>query len=600
MPTNIPKHRFKYTNLTKDQIAQRLKATDPGPKSVSELSDVLSGKTLRIVTDKGLRLNYTFKGKNQLTVSENGGSAIQAGYGALTIKQGVLFSHMVPGTQKGYNVYVDLETDLVTVFEVWFSSGMSIGRDQIVEDREVQREFYFGYVETSGKKPPETRHHLTNRIEGKGVYWKQDTGVETLELYASVISVNFVEMTRQMDYLSFCFPSDYVMLSPTLFLHSRSESEFSGVYTMYVMDMFTPVTQAGVHLGFNEKDELEYYMFRGTGEIVGQLAALEPFSEHGRNGMIAEAAAKTPPKDQAAKPAAEPVKGQRTVYRPVRSFAHMTDEQMHEAALKSTSAFGGAAGIDAPQMMASNALPFTDKLVGKEFTVRSDRDGPVLHYRVKEKYRLSYRLDGESQWRETDYRCYEGDDNLFFFSHILLDTKPRASVQIVMDFTNGLSTCIHSQMGTPYYGNETTYYAHFGVVEMAGINPPMYIRHEYTYDLVGAGISWSYSDSMTSMHLFASPHSMSWTIFTDNQTRGMQWSSPCIMIKLRPMIYLFCQNEEACNGAEMCELFNLKLMRGSGFGYSGSARGVNLGLVGALGRYIGKYDIEKFFGPKAR
>ena len=593
MPMNTPMHRVKYTDLTKDQVAQRLKAADAGPTSASELSDVLSGRTLRIVTDKGLTLNYEFKGKNQLTLSENGGAEIQVGYGALTIKQGVLFSHMIPGAQKGYNVFVDLETDLATVFEVWLSSGrkeVTLGnKEVIVEDREVQREYYFGYVEVAGKKPPETRHHLTNRIEGKGLHWKQDTGIETLELYASVASVNFVELTRHADYLSFCSPSDYVMLSPTLFIHSRSECEFSGIYTMFVMDLFTPVTQAGVRLGFNENDELEYYMFRGKGEIVGQLAALEPFSEHGRSPMIV----------QASKDPQAPGKGQRLVYRPVRDFPYMTDEQVHEAALKNTTAFGGV-GPDAPQMMAGNTMPFTDKLVGKEFTLRYDLGGPVRHYRVKEKYRLSYRNDGETQWREVDYRCYEGDQDLLWFSHLLLDTKPRASVQVAVDLTNGLSTCIHSQMGTPYFGNETTYYALFGVMEMPGINPPLYIRHEHTYELVGSAISWSYSDQMTSMHLFASPHSMSWTIFTDDQTRGAQWSSPCLLIKLRPMIYIFCQNEEACNGAEMCELFNLKIMRGCGFGFSGGARGVNLGLVGALGRFIGKYDIEKFFGPKAR
>ena len=82
--------------------------------------------------------------------------------------------------------------------------------------------------------------------------------------------------------------------------------------------------------------------------------------------------------------------------------------------------------------------------------------------------------------------------------------------------------------------------------------------------------------------------------------RGSQWSSPCIMIKLRPGIYIFCQNEEACNGAEMCELFNLKIMRGCGFGFEGGENGVKLQLVGALGRHIGKYDIAKFYGPKAR
>jgi len=107
MPTNIPMHRFKYTNLTKDQIAQKLKAADAGPTSVSALSDALSGKTLKIVTDKGPTLDYTFKGKNQLTLSENGGSRIQAGYGALAIRQGVLFSHMIPGALRGYNIFVD-------------------------------------------------------------------------------------------------------------------------------------------------------------------------------------------------------------------------------------------------------------------------------------------------------------------------------------------------------------------------------------------------------------------------------------------------------------------------------------------------------------
>ena len=61
---NIPMHRFKYTKLTKEQIDQKLKATEAGPKCVSELSDVLAGKSLKIVTDNGPVLNYYFKNKN--------------------------------------------------------------------------------------------------------------------------------------------------------------------------------------------------------------------------------------------------------------------------------------------------------------------------------------------------------------------------------------------------------------------------------------------------------------------------------------------------------------------------------------------------------
>ena len=585
---NIPMHRVKYTNLTKDQIGQRLKAAESaGPTSVSALSDVLSGKAFKIVTNKGLTLDYQFKGKNQLTLSENGGPRTQSGYGALTITQGVVFSHIIPGAQKGYNVFVDLKTDLATVFEVWFSSGMSIGRDLIVEDREVQREFYFGYIETAGKKPPEELHHLTNRIEGKGLYWKQDTGIETLELYASVSSVNFVELTRHADDLSFCSPSDYVMLSPTTFIHSRSEAEFSGIYTMYAIDLFGTPTQAGVRLGFNEKDELEYYMFRGEGEIVGQIAALEPFDVHGHNGA-GEPTAKT----QGA-----PGKGQRTVYRPVRGVPRMTDEEVHEAALKRTVAFGGA--VDAPSSMAGHPLPFTNKLVGKEFTLRYDRGGPVRHYRFQEQYKLSYRNDGETRWQEADYRAFEGDTDLFWFTHFLIDSKPRACVQVAVDFNNGLTTCIHSQMGTPYYGNEATYDAFFGVMEMSGINAPRYVRHEYTYDLVGHAFSCTYGQ-MTSMHLWPSPHSISWTIFTDNQTRGSQWSSPAIMIKLRPMIYLFAQSEEAGTTYQMVGFYNFNIMRIFGVELLGGARGVNLSLVGGLCRHIGKFDITKFCGPKMR
>jgi hypothetical protein len=123
-------------------------------------------------------LSYSFKDKNRLAFSENGGTSVEAGYGALTLKQMVFFSHMAPKILKGYNVFVDLDSNLVTVFEVWFC-GSKDSQGQVLDDREVQRQFYFGYVEVAGKEAPKARHHTTNRIEGKGMYWKQDTGIET-------------------------------------------------------------------------------------------------------------------------------------------------------------------------------------------------------------------------------------------------------------------------------------------------------------------------------------------------------------------------------------------------------------------------------------
>jgi hypothetical protein len=589
---NIPMHRFKYTKLTEQQIAEKLKTTEAGPTCVSELSGALAGKALKIVTDNGPVLNYDFIGKNQLTISENSGAKIKAGYGALSLKQTIFFSHMIPGTKRGFNVFIDQDTNLATVIEVWLCSDkkeVTLSRKEVgLDPREVQRQIYFGYVEVAGQKPPEKRHHLTNRIEGKGLYWKQDTGIETLEFYASIVSTNFVELTRHVDDLSYCAPSDYVLVNDTMFIYDRTECEFSGIFTLFVADLYTE-TQAGVRLGFNEKDELEYYMFRGTGKVVGQLAYLEPFDEHGKKGMVVQA--KTDPQ--------APGKGQRLVYRPVRDFQHMTDEEVHQAAMKSTKAFGG--GDTAPQAQAmsmSNNMPFTDMQVGKEFTVRYDNGGPVWQYKFTEKFKLKYKEEKETQWHDADYRAYEADEKLLWFAHILADSKPRASVAIAVDLLNGLTTCIYSHMGTKYYGNETTYRAIFGVAEGAGFEAPQYMRHEFTDELVGHAFSWSYSDQMTSMHLYASPHSMSWTIFTGDQTMGAQWCSPCLFVKLRDGVYIFCQNEEACNGAEMIELINTKISHDCGYGYSGGAQGVNLGLTGAIGRHIGQFDIKKYYGPK--
>jgi hypothetical protein len=588
---NIPMHRFPYTKLTKEQIGKALKVTESGPKCESEFSDTLKGKSIKIVTKDGPVLEYNFKNKSQLTLSENDGKKIKAGYGALTLKQMVFFSHMIPEDQRGYNIYVDLDTNLVTVIEVGLSTERkepTMGGDPIiVDDREVQRQIYFGYVEVDGQEPPQELHHYTNRIEGKGLHWKQDTGIETIELYASVANTNYVELTRHADDLGYVSPSDYVLINDNMFIYDRTECEFSGIFTSFVADLFT-CTQAGVRLGFNEKDELEYYMFMGCGKVVGQLAYLEPFDEHGKKLMVYQAQGDPE----------IPGKWQRLTYRPVRNFKYMSDEEMHEAALKSTKAFGGRG--DAIQQTAGNNMPFSDILVGKEFTLRYDHGGPVRHYQFPEKYKLKYREDGESQWHEEPYRAYEGDEKLAWFSHILTDSKPRASVQVAVDFTNGLTTCIHSQMGTKYYGNETTYYAIFGVAEMEGLEAPQYVRHEFTDELVGHAFSWSYSDQMTSMHIYTSPHSMSWTIFTDNQTMGAQWCSPSIYVKLRDGVYLFCQNEEACNGAEMIELINTKISHDCGFGFSGNQMGVNLSLTGAIGRHIGCYNIKEYFGPKVR
>ena len=175
-----PMHRYKYTKLTPEQIGAKLKAADGGPKSASPFSNVLNGRALKIVTKDGPVLEYRFGANRRLTLTENGGRPVSAGYGELTLNQMVFFSHLIPGEQKGYNVFIDQRTNLATVFEVWLSSGIKVNAGRTneftLDDREVQRQIYFGHVDT-GQKAPEKLHGYTNRICGKGLNWKQDTGI---------------------------------------------------------------------------------------------------------------------------------------------------------------------------------------------------------------------------------------------------------------------------------------------------------------------------------------------------------------------------------------------------------------------------------------
>ena len=581
--TEYPKeqmHRIKYTKLSKDQIDRKLVPAAVGPKCASEFSNVLSGKSLKIVADDGPTLKYTFKDKNRLSVSVDGSGAVETGYGALTFlmeaslsqygvlsqEQIVLFSHMIPGTQTGYNIVIDLNSNLATVIEVWFSGYKDL--------REVQRQIYYGCVEAEGKEAPKARHHLTNRVEGKGFHWIQDTGIETLEFYPSIVSSSFVELTRFGGELTFCGPSDYVQINDHLFLYDRTECEFSGIMTLYVMDLLD-ARQIGIRLGFNEEDELEYYMFKGSGKILGQLAIFEPFADHGEKIPLA-----TPGMNE---------KGSRPVYRPFGDNPPMTEDELEGAVRKKTEIFAGG------EAMAGNKMELTDFLVGVSLTVRYD-DGPAWNYRFDDLRKLHWKSEDEEQWHEEVYEAFKPDDGLVFFAHMHSGMKPYECVKIVLDFANGLTSCVHSQVGSRYMANEVSYKFIFGVIEMEGLTPPKYLRHTFTEELVGRALTWNYSDTLTSMHVYSTPHSYSWTIFMENGAMGMQWSSPSQYAKIRDGVYLFSWVEEACNGGQGTIVINTKMMHDCGFGFSGTKDGLRLDTMGALARNAGIFDVKGFFG----
>jgi hypothetical protein len=562
-----PMHRIAYTALTEQQISNKLRAAANGPTSASELSDVLAGRQIRIVTDNGPDLRYRFENDRRLSVRENGGDPVDAGYGALTLESIVFFSHMVPGTQRGYHVVIDQDTQLATVFEVWFSG--------YEDNREVQRQPYFGYVERPGRAAPEDRHHISNRAEGRGYYWQQDSGIETLEYFPSTVYSSFVDLTRFGGELGYCAPSDYVQVNDKVFIHQRTECEFSGTQTIYAFDV-NRVEQVGARLGFDQNDDLEYYVFRGQGEWLGQLAHFERF------GDIGMPAADAPPAE----------KGARRVYRPMDTFQTFTRAEFDRIAAQN----GPTVFPPERSGMSGNAQDASDYLVGKELTVRYD-NGPAIEYRFDAIQSLRWRKEGQREWTEARYEAWESAPDLVMFGHLLAGEPDHDCHMVVADFEHGLASCLHGTMGSAYIGNEAQVENLFGVIETQGMNPPLYRRHQFTDELVGKALTWNYDrqSGLTSMHLYLTPHSLSWIIFGPDGAGGLEWSGPAAYVKIRDGIYLGYWLEEACNGTLGTILINMHSMHDCGGSYHGRADGVSLTTVGALSRHAGQFNVAKYF-----
>jgi MoaF N-terminal domain len=576
-------HRIPYTDMGETQVMLALRAATSGPGSKS-LSRALAGKRLKLVTDGGPTLDYNFRNDHELELSENGSKLIRVGYGALESSHLLLVSHRIPGTQRGFDLVVDQHTSLATVFEVSFSGYASPEIATAAQakrepqfrnghrNREAQRKIWFGYVDT-GSAAPTSRHTFTNRLEGKGIHWKQDNDVEILEFYLSITYSNFIELSRFGGEMTVCAPADYIMISDHQFIYSRIECEFSGTYTLQIVDLFD-MTQKGVRLGLTDKDELEYYLYSGVGEIVGQNATFEVFGNNNET------------------------RGLRRIYRPLETFEVMTDDEVKEQVLNHAHAFGDGKGGGAAGMGGYKS-ELVSHFVGKQLTTRMD-NGPVIEYDFVAIRQLKWRYAGDSNWRDAWYEMYEPDGGLFFFAHFLDAEFPRSCAMVALDTRNGLCTIVKGTTGTPFRNNEThpTYY--FGVFQMEGVpTPPQYLRHGWTDDMVGEAVTWNYqagNPGLTSMHFYATTSSYSWIIFQPDGSGGMQWSSPGWYSKLRDGVYIMAWVEEACNGTLGVICFNKRLMHDAGFGFHVGRNGLSLSAIGARARHAGRFDIKKHIG----
>jgi hypothetical protein len=259
-------------------------------------------------------------------------------------------------------------------------------------------------------------------------------------------------------------------------------------------------------------------------------------------------------------------------------------------------------------MASGNNLPVVDYLVGKQFKVILDDEKhaaapwagtheTVYEYDVVSRDILKWRLPGGT-WQEEKYVAFEPAKDLILFSHMLTGDPDFANLTQAVDFSNGLTTTVRAQIGNWHSEWEIGACAKFGVLEYGDIVPPFARRHHFTTDLVGKSYAWAYSDTMSSIHVYSSPESYSWTIFQDDNSGGATWSSPCFYIKLREDAYLFQWVEENCNGSQGLVLFNPYILHDGGFFFGVSHMGLRLNITGAYARSLGSFNIMKYFDKK--
>lgn len=559
---DVPLFRYPYTPLTEAQIAAKLApAAQGGPGSKGALETDLAGTSLRVITDGAGTLFWQFGTGNRVTFDGK-----EAGYGALTLDHVTLVAHLVPGTSKAYAIAWDRRNNLATVFELWFGGGPA------PRPREVNRAVWHGYVETGGGQAPAERHKPTLRLEGRAFAWTEDTGMRTIDYYPSVTYNHWVELDRLKERRGYSAPADYIQMTEDIYAFTRVEAEFSGLLHLSVIDV-NRLEQMGLRLGFNGADELEYYMFRGTGEWLGQLARFEKFGD-----FTAE-----PLKIENAK------KGERRIYRPLATMDKMTPAEVSVVVAEKTEVF------TRPSAMAGNALPTTNDLATKSFTIHYD-GGPTMEYRFVSGDLLQWRKDGAGSFRQARYNAWNTVPGVFIFGHLLEGTPDHDGHIVVADLERGMATVFRGYLNTPYFANEAGAETMFGKVEGQGVPDPGSRRHERTRDLLGRAFTWEYSPGLNSMHVYSTPNTVSWVIPTPDGHFGSEWSGTGDFIKIRDQLYFARWQEEACNGTLGTILINMRTMHDAGIGYHmGKTGGLSMSAVAGIARHAGKIDIDRFF-----
>ncbi|MDR2529948.1 MAG: hypothetical protein LBC65_00200, partial [Oscillospiraceae bacterium] len=294
----------------------------------------LAGKSLKLKLNGEFapkQLDYSFADDAKLTVTLNG-QTFEAPYAAISLGRITLFTHQIPGSSNAWHIVYDTATELVTAFETWFGVEVAVGLNLMDPSvpptghrsiyREVQRQWYFGWND-AGQAAPEKTHTFTNRIEGRGLHWKFDSGYEKLTFFPSVACSTMVDLSDPHDRggITCTTPSDYIKIDDEFYIYTSWEVEFSGACSIEILNFFD-LTASGLRFGIDGNDKIDYCLHKAELTITGDAAHLEAIGDYGDKSAPMTGGM----------PGAPAKKGARYAYRPMDIDPPMTREEAMEHA----------------------------------------------------------------------------------------------------------------------------------------------------------------------------------------------------------------------------------------------------------------------------
>ena len=176
---------------------------------------------------------------------------------------------------------------------------------------------------------------------------------------------------------------------------------------------------------------------------------------------------------------------------------------------------------------------------------------------------------------------------IYMIQYYCHGSVPPTAYTVVVDFQTGLVTVCKAQFCLGYNPREVTRTFRFGILDGYEDTGK---RHEFTTDLVGKSILWTYheKENVRIRHIYTAP--LYYTYIMKQGEKRWVASNPADYIKINDHMYIFTFVEERQAGTQGFFLINTETLHDVGSFFGVQATGLECCTFGAKGEWSSPYD----------